>query len=59
MGDLRRLDKLFGGERGAAERVLANMKRTYGPKDGQAVFDGTVAKRKRQARVAGRRGRKR
>lgn len=43
-----RFDKLFGGERGAAERTLAAMKRTYGRKDGQTVFDATVAKRKRK-----------
>lgn len=43
-----RNDKLFGGEPGAAAKVLAAMKRTYGRKDGQTVFDATVAKRKRK-----------
>lgn len=42
---LHKYDKLFGGQRGAAESVLANMKKTYGPKKGEQVFYGTVAKR--------------
>lgn len=44
----RGLDKLFGGERGAADRVLAEMKKTYGRAGGQKVFDATVIKRKRK-----------
>lgn len=40
-------DPLFGGEPGAAERALKNMKRTYGPKKGEQVFYGVVAKRER------------
>ena len=45
----KRLDKYFGGERGSADRMLAAMQKTYGPKDGQTVFEATVAKRKRRA----------
>ncbi|HET7047867.1 MAG TPA: hypothetical protein VFI54_06305 [Solirubrobacteraceae bacterium] len=45
---LGRYDKLFGGDRGAAEKALEAMKRTYGRKDGEAVFWGTIAKRKRR-----------
>lgn len=48
MGLLGRYDKYFGGERGAAERTLAQMKRTYGAKDGEHVFRATIAKRKRR-----------
>jgi hypothetical protein len=42
------LDKLFGGERGAAKRTLDQMKKTYGPKQGRMVFDATVIKRQRR-----------
>lgn len=49
------LDKLFGGERGSADKVLASMKRTYGRKDGETVFWATVAKRKRRAKRGWRR----
>jgi hypothetical protein len=45
---LTRYDKFFGGDRGAAERALASMQRTYGRKDGEAVFYATIAKRKRK-----------
>lgn len=55
MGSLSRFDKLFGGERGSAERMLAAMKRTYGNRDGQTVFDATVAKRRRKQRTPPRR----
>jgi hypothetical protein len=41
------LDHLFGGEKGAAAKALADFKRTYGAKDGQTVFDATVIKRGR------------
>jgi hypothetical protein len=44
------LDKLFGGERGAAKRTLEQMKRTYGPKEGRTVFDATVIKRQRRSK---------
>lgn len=44
------LDKLFGGQKGAAARVLESMKRTYGPRQGQQVFDATVIKRQRRAK---------
>lgn len=47
---LERFDKLFGGERGAAQRALDGMRKTYGRKDGQTVFDATVAKRKRKSK---------
>lgn len=46
---LERYDKFFGGKRGAAAETLAKMKKTYGPKEGQTVFDATVTKRKRKA----------
>lgn len=39
------LDKLFGGRAGAAERARSNMRRSYGPKKGQTVFDATVIRR--------------
>lgn len=45
---LGRYDKFFGG-RGSAEKALQSMKRTYGRKDGQTVFDATIAKRKRKS----------
>jgi hypothetical protein len=45
----RNNDKFFGGERGAAEKALASMKKLYGRKDGEAVFQATIAKRKRKA----------
>lgn len=48
MPGLGRYDKLFGGERGSAERALEAMKRTYGRHDGQTVFEATIAKRKRK-----------
>jgi hypothetical protein len=46
---LHAYDKFFGGEKGAAAKAHANMRATYGPKDGEAVFRATVAKRKRKA----------
>jgi hypothetical protein len=45
---LERFDKLFGGERGAAEKTLAQFKKTYGRKDGQTMFDAQLVKRKRK-----------
>lgn len=45
---LERFDKFFGGTRGSAEKALSSMKKTYGPKGGQAVFDARVAKLKRR-----------
>jgi hypothetical protein len=50
---LERYDRYFGGQRGAAAETLANMKRTYGRKDGEAVFYATIAKRKRKGRARG------
>lgn len=47
---LERYDKLFGGKRGAAAEAFAAMKRTYGPKKGEAVFYGTIAKREHKSR---------
>jgi hypothetical protein len=44
------LDKLFGGQRGAAKRTLEQMKKTYGPREGKTVFDATVIKRQRRAK---------
>lgn len=52
-----RYDRLFGGEEGAAAKVLANMKRTYGRAKGQQVFQATIIKRERKSKT--RRGRKR
>lgn len=46
--NLGRFDKFFGGDRGAAEKALQAMKRTYGRKDGEHVFWASVAKRKRR-----------
>jgi hypothetical protein len=40
-----RLDKFFGGKPGAAERARASMRRTYGPKKGETVFQATLFKR--------------
>jgi hypothetical protein len=51
---LGRYDKYFGGTRGAAEKALESMKRTYGAKDGEHVFYGTIAKRKRRPKTSGR-----
>lgn len=45
---LGRYDKYFGGERGAAERTFAAMRKTYGAKDGEHVFRAMIAKRKRR-----------
>ena len=48
---VHRYDKLFGGQPGAADKALQNMRKTYGRKDGETVFYATVAKRKhKQAR---------
>lgn len=55
MPGLGRYDKFFGGTRGSADKTLAAMKKTYGPKEGEAVFWGTLAKRKRRAKTGGRR----
>lgn len=52
-----RYDRLFGGEQGAAEKVLANMKRTYGRAKGEQVFRATVIKRERKQKTRGRRKR--
>lgn len=43
-----RLDRFFGGHAGAADSTLKKMQQTYGRTDGQKVFDGLVAKRKRR-----------
>jgi hypothetical protein len=49
---LDQYDRYFGGERGAAKQTLENMQKTYGKRDGEAVFTAAVAKRKRKARPA-------
>jgi hypothetical protein len=46
---LERYDRFFGGTPGAAQKALESMRRTYGRKDGERVFYGTVAKRRRKA----------
>jgi hypothetical protein len=55
---LERYDKLFGGERGAAAKTLASMKRTYGKQKGETVFYATIAKRERKQKT-GRAGKRR
>jgi hypothetical protein len=52
---LGRYDKLFGGEQGAADKVLANMKRTYGRAKGEQVFRATIIKRERKQNARPRR----
>jgi len=47
---LNQYDKYFNGTRGAAAKALASMKKTYGPKKGEQVFYGTIAKRERKAK---------
>lgn len=47
-----RYDKFFGGK-GSAEKALAAMKRTYGPKKGEHVFYAVIAKRERRKRKRG------
>lgn len=53
-----RYDRLFGGEQGAAAKVLANMKRTYGRAQGEQVFRATVIKRERKQKAQRRRGKR-
>ena len=45
---ISRYNRYFGGGPGAAQRALDAMKKTYGPKKGEHVFYGTVAKRERR-----------
>jgi len=47
---LERYDRYFGGQPGAAAKAKASMQKTYGRKDGEFVFQATVAKRKRKAK---------
>lgn len=47
---LTKYDKIFGGQRGAAAKTLAQMKKTYGPKKGETVFYAVIAKRERKSR---------
>jgi hypothetical protein len=42
------LDKFFGGKPGAAASARAKMHETYGPKDGEHVFQSVIAKAKRR-----------
>lgn len=42
---MSKLDRLFGGKPGAADRALEQMRKTYGRKKGDRVFDATVIKR--------------
>ena len=51
MGDVSRYDRWFGGARGAAETARAKMHKTYGRKDGEAVWQATIAKRKHKAKT--------
>lgn len=51
MAGIGRFDNLFGGEPGSAQRALDGMRRTYGRKDGETVFNATVAKRKRKTKA--------
>lgn len=41
---ISRYNKFFGGGRGAAKKALDAMKQTYGPKKGEQVFWGRIAK---------------
>lgn len=50
---LSRYSRHFGGQKDAPARVLANMKRQYGDKEGTRIFYATVAKR-RKGRERGR-----
>lgn len=47
---MSRLDKLFGGQPGAAAKVRASMQQTYGREQGETVFQATVFKRERKAK---------
>ena len=48
-----RLDRLFGGKPGAAENTRQNMRKTYGRAEGDKVFEATVIKRQRRAKIGG------
>lgn len=50
---IRQYDRYFGNEPGSAEKALAKMRKTYGRQDGDRVFWGTVAKRKRKQKPRG------
>lgn len=45
-----RYDKLFGGKPGAAEKARGQMRRTYGAKKGEQVFQATIARRELKAK---------
>ena len=46
-----RYDRLFGGP-GSAQKALDSMKRTYGAKKGETVFQATVTKREHKRKKA-------
>jgi hypothetical protein len=50
---LERYNRYFGGGRDAAQKTLAAMKKTYGPKKGEHVFYAAIAKRERKAKTRG------
>lgn len=52
---ISKYNDLFGGGRGAAQKALDSMKRTYGTKDGTHVFYAKVAKAKRKTKPGARR----
>ena len=41
-------DRFFGGRPGAAKRALEQMRKAYGPKDGEHVYRARIAKAKRR-----------
>lgn len=47
---MSRLDKLFGGQPGAAEKARSSMHKTYGRQNGETIFQATVFKRERKAK---------
>jgi hypothetical protein len=52
----RNYDQFFGGQPGAADKALAAMRKTYGKRDGDVVFNATVAKRRRKQAKTRRQG---
>lgn len=42
---MSKLDRLFGGKPGSAEKARQQMHKTYGSQKGQTVFEATVHKR--------------
>jgi hypothetical protein len=51
------LDRIFGGQPGAAEKARAAMHKTYGAKGGEHVYQAKIAKAKRKTKPSPFRGR--